>query len=87
MARTILRPLRGGKGGSSGFLLGSLPPVLQLVTLTGEVDGHRKMQQAVEDRRRDDRIAEKSGGLIAAMFGHCWAGSDRAFNHPGKFIH
>ena len=63
-ARTVLQDLRGGKGGRSVVLLlrsreqASLPPILQSVTLPTDVDGGRVVQQTIQDRSGDDRVAK-----------------------------
>jgi len=55
----------GGKTGSRSpaVLIGSgkqagFPPVLQPVTFAADVDSRRMVQQAVENRSRDNRVAK-----------------------------
>src|SRR5579862_2722251 len=73
-ARTVLQVWRGRKGGWSVLFLSSgkqasLSPILQTVTLAADVDGRRMMQQPVQNRGRDDRIAEDRTPVAVTFIG------------------
>src|SRR5579863_1402631 len=72
-ARTVLQAVGGKKGSRSPAVLispgeqTSFPPVLQAVTFTSDVNGRRMVQQPIQNRSRDYRIA-KDGTPVSVAF-------------------
>src|ERR1700739_3486170 len=72
-ARTVLQGFGGKKGSRSpAVLIGAgeqtrFPPVLQAVTFPPNVDGRRMVQQPIQNRGCDDRIAKDRSPISVAF--------------------